>query len=117
MATISIILRRPPYGSVDAPEAIRHSLGGATEDMEVNLILVDGGVTAARRGQDVSGTEYGSAEEGIRDCVDMGVKVFADRVSLREEHLEGPDIIEGVTTATGAEIADILRESDTVMIF
>ncbi len=54
MGSISIILRRPPYGTVDAPEAIRHALGGITEDMAVRLILVDGGVTAAKKGQDIS---------------------------------------------------------------
>ena len=49
MGSVSIILRRPPYGSVDASEAIRHALGGIIEEMEVKLILVDGGVAAARK--------------------------------------------------------------------
>lgn len=117
MGSISIILRRPPYGSVDAPEAIRHALGGITEDMSVKLILVDGGINAAKKGHDISDTEYLSIESGIRDCIDMGVDVYADKTSLRDEHLEGDDIIEGVIVANSSEIAEIIKESDTTMIF
>jgi len=32
MGSISIVLRKAPYGTTDAAEAIRHALGGATEE-------------------------------------------------------------------------------------
>ena len=117
MESISIILRKPPYGTVDAPEAVRHALGGITEDMAVKLILVDGGVNAARKGQDISDTEYLSIEDGIRDCIDMGVDVYVDKTSLRDEHLEIDDLIEGIIIANGWEIAEIIGESNATMIF
>jgi sulfur relay (sulfurtransferase) DsrF/TusC family protein len=117
MGSISIILRRPPYGTVDASEAIRHALGGVTEDMEVKLLLVDGGVNAARRGQDVSQTEYLNAGEGVQDCIDMGVLVYADEASLKREQIGTDRLIEGVTIANGSEIADMVRKTDTTMIF
>ncbi len=117
MGSIGIILRRPPYGTVDAPEAIRHALGGIIEDMAVKLILVDGGVNAAKKGQDTSNTEYSSIESGIRDCIDMGADVYADKTSIKEEHLENDDIIDGVIVANSSEIAEIINESDTTMIF
>ncbi|GBE01144.1 intracellular sulfur oxidation protein DsrF [bacterium BMS3Bbin06] len=117
MGDISIILRRPPYGTVDASEAIRHALGGVTEDIAVKLILVDGGVNAARRNQDTSNTEYMSAEEGIRDCIDMDVDVYADKLSLKDTHLGADDIVEGVILAGSSEIAELVKESDTTIIF
>ncbi len=117
MESISIILRRPPYGTVDAPEAVRHALGGVIEDMSVNLVLIDGGVNAARKGQDISDTGYSSIEEGIRDCIDMGVKVYADKPSLKGEHIEAEGLIEGVIIANGSDIADIIKESNATMIF
>ena len=117
MDSMGIILRKPPYGTVDVPEAIRHALGGITEDMSVRLILVDGGVNAARKGQDTSGTEYLSTEEGIKDCIDMGAMVYVDRGSLKEESLENGDLIEGVVISTGTEIAGVIAETDTIMIF
>jgi len=117
MGSISIILRKPPYGSVETSEAIRHALGGITEDMEVKLILIDGGVNAARKNQDISDTGYLSAEEGIKDCIDMGVSVYADMFSLASEHLEADDILEGIGVVGGPEIAETIKQSDTTMIF
>ena len=117
MGSVSIILRRPPYGSVDASEAIRHALGGIIEEMEVKLILVDGGVAAARKGHNVSGTEYSSIEEGIKDCIDMGASVYADKASMKDHHLDSGDMIEGVMIANGSDIAVRISESDITMIF
>lgn len=117
MGTVSIILRRPPYGSVDASEAIRHALGGVTTgEMAVRLILLDAGVNAARKGQDTSSTEYLSIEAGVRDCIDMGVEVYVDKISL-DANLENNEIIDGVIIANSSEIAKLIKESDTTMIF
>jgi tRNA 2-thiouridine synthesizing protein D len=117
MGSISILLRRPPYGTVDASEAIRHALGGATDDIEVKLLLVDGGVHVARTGQDVSQTKYLNAGAGIQDCIDMGVSVYADETSLKREQIAHDCIIEGVTITNSAEIAKIIGNTDTTMIF
>jgi sulfur relay (sulfurtransferase) DsrF/TusC family protein len=117
MRSVSIILRRPPYGTVDASEAIRHALGGITEDMVVRLILMDGGVNAALKGQDVSGTEYASIEDDIKDCIDMGAAVYIDKSTMRKENFEAEDMIEGIIIANSSEIAELISESGTVMIF
>jgi sulfur relay (sulfurtransferase) DsrF/TusC family protein len=117
MGSISIILRRPPYGTVDASEALRHALGGATNDVEVKLLLVDGGVHTARKDQDASQTEYLNAGEGIQDCIDMGVAVYADEASLKREQVAHDRLIEGVTISNSAEIAAIVSKTDTTMIF
>lgn len=116
MGNISIILRRPPYGSVDASEAIRHAMGGVTEGMTVRLILLSAGVNAVRKGQDTSDTEYLSIESGIRDCIDMGVEVYVDKVSL-DANLQDNDIIDGVIIANSPEIARLIKESDTTILF
>ena len=117
MRSISIILRRPPYGTVDASEALRHALGGVTDDMEVKLLLVGGGVHAARKGQDASQTEYLNAGEGIQDCIEMGVTVYADETSLKREQVGNDCLIEGVAISSSAEIAGIIANTDTTMIF
>lgn len=117
MGTISILLRKAPYGSVDTAEAVRHAMGGVTEDMTVNLILLDAGVSAALTGQVTSGTAFLSIEEGIRDCLDMGVTVYADRASLREHQFDARRLIPGVREAPASETAAVIQASDTVMIF
>lgn len=115
--TVSIILRRPPYGTVDASEAIRHALGGVTEDVGVKLVLVDGGVNAARKGQYVSGTLYSSIEEGIKDCINMGVEVYVDKASLKEEYVEPDRLVDGVKIVNSHEIAEIVKTADLTIIF
>jgi sulfur relay (sulfurtransferase) DsrF/TusC family protein len=117
MDSISIILRRPPYGTVDTSEAVRHALGGITEDMAVKLILVDGGVNTAKKGQDTDSTEYLNMESGIIDCIDMGAEVYVDKMSMEEERLKSNDLVEGVRILNSSEIADIISNSDTTMIF
>ncbi len=114
---ICIILRRPPYGTVDASEAIRHTLGGITEDVSVRLLLMDGGILSAKKGHDNSMTPFSSIEEGIKDCIDMGVDVYLDKASLKEEYTEPEEIIEGVKIINGHEIAEIIKTSDLTMIF
>lgn len=115
--SICIILRRAPYGGVDAAEAVRHALGGVSEEMDTRLVLFDSGVYAALKAQDPSGTEYDSIGGGIGDCVDMDVKVYADKSSLRATHLEEGDILEGVKVISSSEASDIVMKSDKVMIF
>ena len=117
MRNVSIILRRAPYGTIDAPEAIRHALGAVTDELPVQLILVDGGVHAARKGQDTGTTGYLSAEEGIRDCLDMGVTVYVDGRSLKDAGISASDLVDGVTVAVDGELASIMKNSGTTMIF
>jgi sulfur relay (sulfurtransferase) DsrF/TusC family protein len=117
MGSISIILRRPPYGTTDASEAVRHSLGGITENMSVKLILLDGGVTIAKKGQNTDSTAYLNMESGLIDCIEMGAEVYADNMSMVEACLEAKDLIDGVRVSNSSEIADIIRNSDTTMIF
>ncbi len=117
MGSVCIILRKPPYGTVEAPEAIRHALGGVAEEMQVSLVLVDGGVWAAKKDQQTEGTEYDSVEEGIKDCIDMGVEVYADKGSVNSQQLAQEDLIEGVRIVGSYEISEVVKDADTVMIF
>ena len=118
MKNICILLRRPPYGSVDAAEAVRHALGGAIEDdVQVTLILVDSGVNVARKGQDVSGSAYDNLGDGISDCLNMGVRVIADCASLEEAGLGSNDIHFGIEVAHGPEIGSIIKNANATMIF
>ncbi len=117
MKKVAMIVRKPPYGDINAAEAVRHALGGVSGDLEVSLIMVDGGVWLARKGQDDSGTGLTNLEWALRDCKDMGVDIFADALSLAERGLVRGDLVEGVEAVTGAAIASILKEADATMIF
>lgn len=114
---IAIILRKPPYGDINAAEALRHALGAVSDDISTTLIMVDGGVLLAKKAQDVATTGFTNLESILKDCLNMGVSVYADKLSLREQHLETEDIVEGIKLVNSSEIAELIKESDTTMVF
>jgi sulfur relay (sulfurtransferase) DsrF/TusC family protein len=117
MERTAVILKRPPYGDINAAEAIRHVMGCVADELGVDLILVDGGVLLAKKGQDVTGTDFTNLEETLKECMDLGVEVYADRSSIREQRLDVEDILDEVKIVNGAEIAELLKEAKTPMIF
>lgn len=117
MGKIAMVLRRAPYGDINAAEAVRHAMGGVSDELNVDLVLIDGGVLLAKKGQDDTGTGFTNLEGVLKDCIDMGVEVYADRASVREQHLESADILDGVRLANATQIAELLQEAKTTLIF
>lgn len=117
MPKVTIILRRPPYGDINAAEALRHALGAITTGYEVNLIMVDGGVLTAKKGHKEEETGFTNLENTLKDCLDMGIKTYADKVSMKENYLDLSMIIDGIEILNSHEVSEIVKESDKVMIF
>lgn len=117
MNKVAMILRKAPYGDINAAEAIRHSLGGVADGLNIVLLLVDGGVLTAKKGQSEVGTGFTNLETALKDCLEMGVEVYADKSSLKEQYLDLEDLIDGVKVVNSHEIAGIIKESDVTMIF
>ncbi|MCC6347472.1 MAG: DsrE family protein [Nitrospirales bacterium] len=117
MGKITILLKRSPYGDINAAEAVRHAMGGTAGGMKVDIVLTDGGVLLAKKGQDDAGTGFTNLGAALKDCLGMGVAVYADKPSMREHRLEAADMIEGVAVSSGSEVAELIREATTVMIF
>lgn len=117
MGKVAMILRKPPYGDINAAEAVRHALGAMSGDIAVSLILVDGGVQLARKGQDDTDTGFTNLEATLKDCKEMGGEVFADNLSLIEQGLKREDIVEGVEVANESDIAKLIKDAATTMIF
>ncbi|MEK6698475.1 MAG: DsrE family protein [Nitrospirota bacterium] len=117
MAAIAMILKRSPYGDINAAEAVRHALGAVTGELNVDLILVDGGVLLAKKGQDDTGTGFTNLEGALKDCLDMGVAVYADELSLKTRRVAQEDVVEGIKAVSGKEIAGLVQEAKTTVIF
>jgi len=117
MSEVAMILRKPPYGDINAAEALRHVMGGIDSDLDISLILVDGGVMLAKKGQDQSGSGFTNLEKTLQVCINMETKVYADKSSIEEHHLELTDIIEGVKIVNSSEIAEITKTTENIIIF
>ncbi len=117
MANVAMILKRSPYGDINAAEAVRHALGAVSFEISVDLILIDGGVLLAKKGQDDAGTGFTNLESVLKDCLDMGMPVYADDISLKMQSISREDLVEGVRAAGSKEIAAMVKEAKTTMIF
>jgi tRNA 2-thiouridine synthesizing protein D len=117
MGNVAMILKRSPYGDINAAEAVRHALGAVSFEMSVDLILVDGGVLLAKKGQDDAGTGFTNLEGTLKDCLEMGVSVYADVVSLKAQRVASNDIVENVKLVGSKEIAGLLKDAKATMIF
>ena len=117
MANVAMILKRSPYGDINAAEAVRHALGAVSFDMNVDLILVDGGVLLAKKGQEDSGTGFTNLEGALKDCLEMGVTVYADIDSLKAQGVTSNDLADNVKRVGAKEIAGLVKEAETTMIF
>jgi len=117
MGHIAMILRKPPYGDINAAEAVRHALGAASGDWKVSLILVDGGVLLAKKGQDDTGTGFTNLESTLKDCVEMGVDVYADHLSLALQSVKKEELPDGVQVMSESDMASLVQEADQTMIF
>lgn len=117
MGKVAMILRKSPYGDINAAEAVRHALGGAADDLEVSIILLDAGVLLAKKGQNETDTGFTNLEAALKDSIDTGVRVYADKSSVREQYVEAQDIIDGVKIVNGTEISELVKEADQTMIF
>lgn len=117
MGTVAMIVRKPPYGDINAAEAVRHALGAVSGELKASLVLVDGGVLLAARGQEEAATGFTNLESALRGCIDMGIEVFADRLSLAEQRIKQEDLVENIRVVDDSGIASILKEADATMIF
>ena len=117
MGHVAMIVRKPPYGDINAAEAVRHAMGAASGDWKVSLILVDGGVLLARVGQDDTGTGFTNLGEALKDCAEMDIDVYADSLSMIERSVKTEDIVSGVKVINGADIASILKGADQTLLF
>lgn len=117
MGNVAMILKRSPYGDINAAEAVRHALGAASFEMSVDLILMDGGVLLAKKGQDDTGTGFTNLEGTLKDCLEMGVSVYADDQSLKTQRLDRSDMVEGVKAVSAQVIAGLVKEARSTMLF
>jgi tRNA 2-thiouridine synthesizing protein D len=117
MANVAMILKRSPYGDINAAEAVRHALGAVSFEMNVDLILMDGGVLLAKKGQDDAGTGFTNLEGALKDCIDMGVSVYADEAALKAQGISSGDLVDNVKPVGANEVAGLVKEAKSTMLF
>ena len=116
MENLLVILRKPPYGLINSAEAVRHAGGSSGFDYKATLYLLDGGVLAAKKGQEAGETGFTGLGESLELLSDE-MEIFACQNSLNECGLKEEDLIEGVRVDDGSVLEQSLKNAQSVMIF
>ena len=116
MDNLLVILRKPPYGAVNAAEAARHAGGASVADFKATLYLIDGGVFAAKRNQDAGDTGFTGLGESL-ELLSGEMDIYVNGDSLEEYRLDAADLVEGIRVDDGAILKQALRDAQSVMIF
>ncbi|MCL4370829.1 MAG: DsrE family protein [Chloroflexi bacterium] len=124
---MTIVVRRAPYGTIDAAEAIRHAAGGLNFKVPTTLLLMEDGVFVARRDQRPEGIGYLSLSRALeeylarrgkdQDGEEIGGRVVVHAPSARERGLTPDDLIAGVRVVDEAESARLLAGSGWTPVY
>jgi len=116
MDNLLVILRKPPYGVVNAAEAVRHAGGASSADYRAVLYLIDSGVYTAKKNQDTGDSGFTGLSESLEMLAEE-MDIYANKDSLKEYGLREDELIEGVKIDDGEILRQALKNSQAVMIF
>lgn len=116
MDNLLVILRKPPYGVVNAAEAVRHAGGASGFDYKSTLYLIDNGVFTAKKNQDVGDSGFTGLGESL-ELLSEEMEIYVNKDSLIECALNENDLVEGVKIDDGEVLKQALKNSKTVMIY
>ena len=124
---MTIVVRRAPYGTIDAAEAIRHAAGGLNFKVPTTLLLMEDGVFVARREQRPEGIGYLSLPRALEEYLarrgrgqegeEISGRVAVHAPSARERGLAPEELIEGVSMVEGAESARLLAGGGWTLVY
>ena len=113
---VSVVLRRLPYSSLKAGDALQCALDAAAGGQSVSIVLTDGGILLAQKGHhdDLRSTRL---EDVLANCLHSGVTVYVHRASLKKYRLREDEIIQGVSIVDSTALETVLMQACTVMMF
>lgn len=119
MQSILIIAHAPPYGNERLLSALRLAsalIGQEHETLQLRLFMMSDAVTVALPGH-ASADLAGGLEAMLEGLINRGVPVHLCRTCANARGLADLQLIQGVTIATIAELADWTLAADKVITF
>jgi hypothetical protein len=96
-ASICIIVRKAPYGSMDAAEAVRHINGALAAGLKTCAVLLGDGAYLAVRDQRAGEAGWTSLSEALGQSLSSGAQ-------LRDGPVNRPDVLVGESALLGCGI-------------
>ena len=116
--TVSVLMRRAPYGTVYAAEGLRSLLGIGVFELDVSVVFVDDGVYVLVDNQDPAGLDMKPLDQAFSSLPEFGVdKFYVHSDSLRERGLTPADLVIDAELVDDAGVARLLESSRIVLPF
>ncbi len=109
---VLVLIRRPPFGSEYASEALRMAVGLTLAANEITVALAGDGVGLLREAQPLA-IDALEIEKHLEACRQLGVRVVAEREALQAG---GVDPV-GIEVVPRAEIFRLLGETEVAIPF
>lgn len=124
---MTVVVRRPPYGTIDAAEAIRHAGGGLSFGVPTTLLLMEDGVFMARREQHPEAAGYLSLSRALEEYLtrrgqgksgaEIAGRLMVHGPSARERGLGSEDFVAGAKVVEESEAAHILADGGWTLVY
>jgi tRNA 2-thiouridine synthesizing protein C len=116
--TVTVLMRKAPYGSVYTAEGFRSMMGIGVFEMDISVLFVDDGVYALVKGQNPEALDIKPLGDGFPMLADFGLeKFYVHDQSLSERGLSPDDLVMDVEIVDDAEAAKIIEASGLVLPF
>ena len=119
--TLCILVHRPPYGEIQAAEAVRHLNGATAHGLEATAILLGDGVYLARSGQDPRATGWTALSLALEDALGDGQSgsphLWGNGASLRARGLPAAAMVSGAVVVDERAIAEAVAQARWVMVY
>ena len=118
--SVCIMVRRAPYGVIQAAEAVRHINGAVANGFVTTAVFVDDGVYVLKAEQNAQGTTFTDLGAAISDTLakpEPRAQILAHRTSAALRGLSDDDLISGVTWISDSELAELIAATPNVMLF
>jgi len=114
--TVTIVINEAAYGKERAWNALRLAQAMIIADVNVNIFLLEDGVSIAKKGQRPPEGYY-NLEKMLGELIKRGVKVRACGTCTRARGLSQDDLVDGVEVGKIFDLVDWVKESRSVLSF
>lgn len=118
--SLCVLVDRPPYGSLQPAEAIRHARGALGKGWEVVLAFLGDGVYTLLPRHSPAPGEWVCLSDAVTDFLGEGkerASVLVEDQSLGVRGMSANDLIRGARPVSLDEIAETLARCDRTLIF
>lgn len=117
---VCLLLDRPPYGSLQAGEAIRHARGALGKGWDAVLALMGDAVYAALQARAPERADWPCLAEAIANFLQDGegrAEAIVEEAALEARGLGPQHLVPGVRAVARDEIARALATCDRTLLF